>query len=324
MRPNPVNHNSGRSLGNIIEKLWVSWKNSDKWRRFAKWGVGAKFFRGKVFQKAALVRRFAITYYRSRFDPQLFQDVNTFCMFIGHAKSGGTMIGSLLDAHGNMIFADETEVLGYVSSGFSRDQIFHLLLKGSRREALKGRVTARRLAPYSFEVPGQWQGRYEKLQVIGHSKAGPSTGKLSRSPTLLEGLQKVMVGVNIKIIHVIRNPYDPISYMMIRGKRSFANAIDHYFNYCKTLTLLREQLDDSTLIAVKYNVFVRNPQEQLGAICQFLGLEADVDYLDACASIMYASPKRDRQMVEWDVKNIEIVQNKIDQVEFLAGYTFEN
>jgi len=315
---------SGRSLSGSTEKLWVSWKNSDRWRRFAKWGVGAKFFRSRAIQKAALARRFVITYYQSRLNPQLFQDVNTFCMFIGHAKSGGTMIGSLLDAHANMIFADETEVLGHVRSGFSQEQIYHLLLKGSRREALKGRVTARRVKPYSFAVAGQWQSRYEKLQVIGHSKAGPSTGKLSRSPTLLEELRKVMAGVNVKIIQVIRNPYDPISYMMIRGKRSFTNAIDHYFNYCNTLTTLQEQLDDSTLLAVKYDVFVRNPQEQLGAICQFLGLEAEVDYLEACASILYASPERNRDMVAWDEKSIEIVQNKIDQVEFLAGYTFEN
>ncbi len=324
MRPNPIIHKSGRSLSGAIEKMWVFWTNSDRWRRFAKRGVWARFSRSRAFQKAALVRRFAITYYQSRLDPQFFQEVNTFCMFIGHAKSGGTMIGSLLDAHANMIIADETDVFGYVSSGFSRDQIYHLLLKGSRRDALKGRVTARRVKPYSFAVAGQWQSRYQKLRVIGHSKAGPSTGKLSRSPILLEELREVMAGVNVKIIQVIRNPYDPISYMMIRGKRSFTNAIDHYFNYCNTLTTLREQLDESNLLAVKYDVFVRNPQEQLGAICQFLGLEAEVEYLDACASILYASPERNRNMVAGDEKSIDIVQNKIDQVEFLAGYTFEN
>ncbi len=68
------------------------------------------------------------------------------------------MIGALLDAHPNVILADEIDVFEYMDDGFSKEQIYHLLLKNSHREFLKGRVTARRLVPYSFSVPGQWQG----------------------------------------------------------------------------------------------------------------------------------------------------------------------
>jgi hypothetical protein len=245
-------------------------------------------------------------------------------MFIGHAKSGGTMVGSLLDAHSRVILADEIDVLGFVSKGFSRDQIFHLLLKGSRREAMKGRVTARRLEPYSFAVPGQWQSRYKTLEVIGHSRAGPSTRKLLHQPELLGEIRTVMDGVDLRIIHIIRNPYDPISLMMIRGNRSFQNAIDHYFSYCETLIALREQLEASSLHVVRYEDFIRDPREQLSAVCAFLGLEADEGYLEACASILYESPKQERHMVDWEKQWIEVVQKRINQVPFLAGYDFDN
>jgi hypothetical protein len=199
-----------------------------------------------------------------------------------------------------------------------------VLLKGSRREALKGRVTARRLEPYSFAVPGQWQSRYRQLKVIGYSQAGPSTRKLTRRPELLTDLCKLLAGMELKVIQVIRNPFDPISLMMIRGNRSFENAIDHYFSYIETLKTLHDQLGDESLLPVKYEQFVSNPQEQLNQVCTFLGLETSDDYLIACADILYETPERSRDLVDWNEKWIGVLQEKIDQVDFLAGYTYDS
>ena len=307
-----------------LENLWVSWINSNKWRQFAKWGPGAKFFRSQAYQKVDVARRFATTYYKSLRQPTLFRDVKTYCMFIGHTKSGGSLIGSLLDAHPNVILADEVDVLRYIAVGFNRDQIYHLLLKGSYREAMKGRVTARRLTPYSLAVPEQWQGRYQRLQIIGVSKAGPSTRRFAQEPELMGKLRRVMKSVDTKFIHVIRNPYDPISVMMVRGKRTFENAVEHYFDYCETLVTLRKQLDNSNLIAIKYEEFVQQPETRLAEVCRFLGVEAEDDYLQACVGILYDSPERSRELVEWQPDWIEIVQKRIEQVDFLAGYNYAN
>lgn len=311
-------------MGSSLEDLWVSWLNSDRWRQFAKRGAGARFFRSRTFQKLNSARRFALTYYKSLRQPALFDEVNTFCLFIGHVKSGGTMLGSLLDAHPDIILADEVDVLHYVSAGFKPEQIYHVLLKRSRREAMKGRVTARRLTPYSFAVPGQWQGRYRTIRAVGASRAGPSTGKLSRSPELLPQLQERMSDVNVKFIQMIRNPYDPITLMMIRGERSFDNAINHYFNYCQTLTRLRQQLPASNLLALRYEEFLADPRSCLSTACRFLGVAVDDEYLDACAGILYDSPERDRNAIEWNAGWIEAVQERIDEIDFLAGYTFES
>lgn len=307
-----------------LESMWVSWLDSSRWRRFSKRGAGARFFRSRAFRKMDMLRRFAVSYYHTRLTPQLFQDVSAFCTFIGHAKSGGTLIGSLLDAHPDVILADETDVLGYMTAGFSRDQIYHLLLKGSRREALKGRVTARRLEPYSFAVPGQWQSRYKKLRVIGHSRAGPTTRKLSHDPALLDELREVMAGVQLKVIHVIRNPYDPIGLMMVRGERSFENAVDHYFNYCNILTALHERLDSASLWTVRYEEFIRRPRAHLIGVCEFLGVQASDDYLDACTGILYKSPELNRQMIDWKAQWIETVNSKIDHYGFLQGYSYDD
>lgn len=233
------------------------------------------------------------------------------------------MIGALLDAHPNMIFSDEVDALRYVQAGFSRDQIYHLLLEGSRTELMKGRITARRLDPYTFLVPSQWQGRFRKLEVMGDTKAGLSTRRFAEDPNLFERLNNLMAGVNVKQIHLIRNPYDPISVMVVRGKRSFENAIERYFANCEMLKKIRKQMNDS-LIAMRYEAFVRYPEVNLEKICHFLGQETDQEYLAACRSILYESPEKSRNMVQWDSKWIEVVRRRIEQYDFLDGYTYEN
>jgi hypothetical protein len=306
-----------------LERLWTSFLNSDGFRRFAKRGLGSIVFRSQAYRAVNLARRYVTFYYRWRQEPAFFQEVRTFCIFVGNNKSGSSLIGSLLDAHPDMILADEADALQYVPAGFSRDQIYHLLLKVSRREAMKGRVTARRLTPYSFLVPSQWQGRYRRLRVIGDTTTGTATQRIARDPRLLQRLQQVMGEVNVKFIQVIRNPYDPISVSIVRGQRSFENAIGHYFANCETLTEMRRRLGPSELLAVRYEHFVQQPEAHLVKLCRFLEVEADDDYLKACLRILHKSPDRSRHLVPWEAGWIDVVKRHIDRFDFLEGYSFE-
>jgi hypothetical protein len=271
-----------------------------------------------------MVRQYLTSYHQSRKDSSIFDNVNTYCTFIGHMKSGGSMIGSLLDAHPNVILADEVYALRYVQASFRRKQIYHILLRASQRELLKGRVTARRLTPYSWLVPGQWQGRYSTLRVIGDSTTGSSTQQLAENPKLLEKLRKAMAPINLKFVHVIRNPFDPISVMMVRGKRTFENASEHYFASCEMLLELHKRLGAFDLLPIKYENFVNQPEKNLAEICNFLGLEAAPDYLKACASILHKSPERSRHLVKWEPDWVERVKSRMAQYDFLAGYSFED
>ena len=307
-----------------LERLWISWLNSDQWRAFAKEGAGAHLLRSPVYRKLDIARRYAATTYKNYRQPDLFADVDTLCLFIGQVKSGGTLLGALLDAHPHVVLADEIDVLYYVKAHFKREQIFHLLAKGAQREAMRGRITARRLTPYSLSVPGQWQGRSQKIKVIGDSKAGPTTRQLGKEPQLLTQLQTVMGHVDLRLIQVIRNPFDPISAMIMRGGRSFENAIEHYFDYCQTLADLRGQLPAGSLLAVRYEDFVAQPRQKLAALCHFLGIEPEDAYLAACVGIVKRTPDQYRQMVAWTPHWIEVVCDRMNQFEFLAGYPYGN
>ncbi len=307
-----------------FERMWVSFMDSPRFRHFSGRGAGAKLFESQAYRRAYLAKNYLTSGYSALSNGTAVRDVRTFCLFVGHNKSGTSLLGSLLDAHPNVILADEVGALAYVAAGFRREQIFHLLLRGSRRERLKGRVTARRLKAYSFLVPGQWQGTYRKLEVIGDGTAGSSTQRFAKDPTLLPRLRERMGPVEVKFIQMIRNPYDPISVMMVRGKRSFENALAHYFANAETMVGLRKTLDDGQLLAVRYEDFVAEPTSYLAQVCSFLGLEAADDYLQACAGILYPAADHWRHLVKWDRRMIQAVADKMAQYEFLGGYAFDH
>jgi hypothetical protein len=310
-------------MSKAIEKVWVSILDSARFRKFSGGKIGTKLFRSDFFRQLRLAKNRVSTRIASIQNPDMFKDVRTFVFFIGHNKSGTSMIGSLLDAHPNAILSDEVGALDLLNSGFDRDQVFHLLVRGSRREHMKGRVTARRLTPYSYLVPGMWQGRYQQLNLIGDGKAGSTTNLFSKYPDLLKRLPDLMAGPELKIIQIIRNPFDVISVMMVRGKRSFENSISHFFNYCEILDGLRKMLGPAVLHPIRYEDFVLEPRKRLEDLCHHLGIDPLEAYLDACTSIIYEAPDQHRQRIAWEPKYIEFVEEEIKKYDFLAGYSFE-
>jgi hypothetical protein len=307
-----------------FERAWVTLANSGRYRRFARQGLGATFFRSDAYRRLIMAKNYVTTYPGSLLNGGAYRNLDVFCAFIGPTKSGSTLVGSLLDAHPEAVFADEVDALRYVDAGFNRRQIADILVRRSRRQAMAGRVTARRLTAYDFEVPGQWQGRYQTLRVMGDSKAGMSTRRLGQNPGLLARTERVMKGAQARYIMVVRNPFDPITAMRIRGRRSTANAIQRYFENCAYLQTLRQSIDPGRLFLVRYEEFVGRPRAILAELCAFLGLEADRTYLDACAAIVYDEPEKIRGQLEWPAADRQAVLDHSAGYDFLAGYTFEN
>jgi sulfotransferase family protein len=86
---------------------------------------------------------------------------------------------------------------------------------------------------------------------------------------------------------------------------------------------LHNQLSASELLTVRYEDFVNQPAKNLAEICNFLGLEATPEYLNACAGILHESPERSRRLVEWEPDWVERVKSQMASYDFLAGYSFE-
>ena len=279
----------------------------------------------QVRSKARLVKSYIRSYRWAREKKESFHDVQHYCLFVGHARSGGSLLGALVDAHPNAVIADEVDIFPYLEAGFEREQVFHILLERSQHQAKQGRSKAGRETQHSFFVSGQWQGRYETLQVIGNRKAGISTQHLRQNPNSYNQLRRLLgEKINLKVIFSVRNPFDTVSTMNIRSGRDIVNGIDAYFSNCETIEVLRRSLPSTDFLAVRHETLLANPANELRQICQFLALPALPDYLEACSSILYRAPSRSRNKVNWSPELMETVKTRIGQFEFLQGYSFED
>jgi hypothetical protein len=249
-----------------------------------------------------------------------FDDLRAYCMFLGYPRSGHSLIGALLDAHPDVIMAHELDALRHVAAGCGRERLFALLLENSRAAAAGGRTWGE----YGYAVLGGWQGRFRKLRVIGDKKGGGSLRRLRTDPGLLERLREV-VGLDVKVVHVIRNPFDNIGTMARhRAERGMPlrKCIDSYFARCQTFAEARRQIADSDIREIRYESFLEDPRAHLGDLCRFLGVEPAADYLSACAAIVYETPHRSRHRVPWTEGLIDAVRRRLADYAFLAGYTF--
>jgi hypothetical protein len=254
---------------------------------------------------------------------EMLSEVRTYCLFIGHARSGHSIVGALLDAHPAAVVSDELDAVRYFRRGFSRDQLYRLSIDRAARQARnERRKRGRHGKTYSYFVPGQWQGRFRDLKVVGDSTAGETVRALDADPRLLGAIRDRMRPADVRVIHVVRNPFDNISTMIIRGGRSFDVAIRRYFENCDMLQRQRTAIGGASLATLRHEDLVTDPRTQLAELCRFLELDPDPSYLEGCAAILFSAPSRTRSSIEWTPERIAEVTERMAAYDFLAGYGY--
>jgi Sulfotransferase family len=248
-----------------------------------------------------------------------FADVERYCFFLGYGRSGHTLLGELLNAHREVVVSNELDTLKYVTQRFTRAQVFGLILERDRAFGAAGRVWT----GYDYMVPNQFQGRCERLRVIGDKKGGTTSLRLERNPDLLETLRR-MVRVPIRTLHVTRNPFDNIGRLHLRRQTTLEWAIKHYEAWCRGVKIARTSLSSDEILDIRYEDFVSWPEGSLVDMCKFLGVEPYPDYLADCTSIVHAPTQRARDLVEWPIRDRDRVLRLIDEYEVLHGYEFSS
>jgi Sulfotransferase family len=270
-------------------------------------------------QKAKFIRLYAESLLRNKRSVELLRHMRTYCMFVGYPRTGHSLIGSLLDAHPNIIIAHELDALALFQRGFSRHQVFHLVLENSKKMAAAGRSHT----GYSYEVPNQWQGRFDKIQVIGDKKGARSAMCFYRHPDLLEVVRN-KIGKELKFVHVIRSPYDVLATMTRRSRsKTLEVNTENFFKLCASVMALKKKLQPAEIFDLRLETFVEAPKLHLERLCAFLGVEADQRYLEDCASIVFKSSKKSRFDIEWSKESLANVRNRSEAFDFLTGYDFE-
>ena len=257
-----------------------------------------------------------------------FGDVATCCLFLGHPRSGSTLAGALVNSHRHAVISQELNLVQYLRKGEDRDQLFTRILLRDQRF---GRRLHWRWSGYDYHIPGQWQGRFEQLRVIGDKDAGCTTRLMGGRPHLLDRLRNV-VSCEVRFICVTRNPFDNIATMYRRKARgrpgtrmkplTLEATVERYFQNCAYNRALRERIEPRNFYVYHHEKMISEPRVQLAALCRYLELDCPDDYLEACAGTLYPSARQSRHDIEWPEPVIRDVESRIKEFDFLEGYTY--
>ena len=256
-------------------------------------------------------------------------------MFIGQGRSGHSVIGSLLDAHKNAVIAHEFDIVKYLLKSRCPDMNKRELTEKFIERSQD--LAKREKGGYEYILENQWNGNFDDLFVLG-DKQGEATTDLSRGDMSVFSLVKEFVGVQIKVFHVVRNPFANISSLWSRPisssleYKSIEGLIEHFFAKSKINETLKKKLQDADgfeYYELKHEDFIKNPKDNLEKICNFLELPIIEDYLDDCCSIVFDKPRERRRLtcpcghsMNWNDKEIDLVNEHIKNFSFLEGYSF--
>jgi hypothetical protein len=248
-----------------------------------------------------------------------FRDVERFFFLVGYPRSGSTLIGSLLNAHPEMVIAHEADSLRYVRPGITRNQLFAILLERDREFA----SVERRWNGFDYSLPGLDQGRFTRLRVIGDKHAGRAARRLRDEPGLLDRL-RALTGVPIRVLHISRNPFDNIASIARNRELPLADAIEIYRDLGVAVDGVRAQLAPDELHEVAYESILRDPRGEISSIVRFIGVEGSDDYLSSCASLVDNGGRPSRSSVEWSDDERRQVEEIVASRPALDGYCFED
>ena len=274
--------------------------------------------------------------------------VKSFVFFLGHARSGHSIVGSLLDAHPHMVIAHEANVvydLGYGILEPNKTTVFNKIWK----KTVNGLVHGKRVYSgkgYSLLVEGLYEGKYvDHIEVIGDKKAATTTSMLMKRPEKFsKSLMTLKSFATVKMIHVIRNPYDNIatsvmyaSFTSAKNIASFKKSKDvlqtnktKIYNQVKRYFAAYEAIENAKksykldYIEVHGRDLVSDARETISRMCNGLGVFCSDSYLDVCSDKVFKTESKTRYKINWDKEHIDEIQRNIDRFSSLNGYTFDS
>ena len=200
-----------------------------------------------------------------------------------------------------------------------------MLLDNSVRQAELGRPGG---GGYSYAVPGQSQGVFENIEVIGDkSRSAQSIEWFTSRPDLLQRLSRT-TQAQIVMLHVIRNPFDTIARRSLRRGVSLERISRQYFALSTQLKVLFRRFEAEQELGVKsvalhLEDLIRDPAPVLTVLCDSLGIRHMPAYLEACAGIVREKPSLARELVSWSPELIAEIQQEMESFSWMRSYSFE-
>ena len=276
------------------------------------------------------------------------EGVEKFVFFAGYPRSGHSMIGSVMDAHPNMVIAHEYLLLQKCSNMLKMEknifsnkaELFNSLYEDSFFASKCGwRSDKNRKKGYNFNLNSKWQGAFSQLKVIGDKSGGSASQLISKRDGKL-CLQQMIHSFEIPIIavHVVRNPYDMIATAIAYSERTRNSQSTKHVKQEVSIQMQMKisryvfKLADSVVEVKKYvpvvevhiEDFIDNPSKIIVELCHSLGVDCPQEYVEECTAKAYRNVSRSRDVISWSPSVLSFIDQKMTEYPFFEGYTFKD
>lgn len=274
------------------------------------------------------------------------ESVRHFVFFIGYARSSHSIIGSILDAHPNVVIAHEYSLFTHWKQQpllhQNRTWLYNTLYNNSCYNFYRGlRRKHASKKGYSLNIENSWQGRYKtEIKVIG-DKAGGMTAKqfrLNRRSFMAQyELLQSTVKVPVHVIHVVRNPYDNIATMLLFNNHVRKSEVDvdrpyvnleklqsqivAYFNQVRSVVEIIDLLG-LNLIEVHSDDLVHTPDKIVHKLCRTFELVCSEEYVSQCTNKIFKTESKSRFLIKWTPFLISMVGQEMKKYPFFNRYSF--
>ena len=186
----------------------------------------------------------------------------------------------------------------------------------------------------------------DHIDVIGDKRARTTTLLLHKQPEKWSAVYSHIksLGLPVKVVHVIRNPYDNIAtaalYSVLSPHSTFGGLkqanktinvkstsidfrIQWYFSLFKAAIDARKT-NNLDVLEIHGKDVITDPRGTLLKICDFVGVTCYDNYLEICTNKIYKSQSRTRHLIPWTDEQLKTVQENIDKYSSLKGYTYDS
>lgn len=240
-----------------------------------------------------------------------------FVLIVGNARSGSSLLGAALDAHPAAVVANETDGSRDLWRDLTGPEVLQRIYATAERNAAAGRPSE----GYRYQI-GPPPGTKTDIRLAGDKTWNPAILMLHGNPGFLPSLEE-RLGVPVRLVHAIRNPFDTIATMHRRSGESLADRTRWYFMHCDAAAALRERLPATRFRESHHADLLADPATELRRLCDFLELSHCDDHCSAVTKMLYDRPRRTADLVPWTASQVKAVASRITQFDFLHRYLDE-
>ena len=240
--------------------------------------------------------------------------LQAFALVIGNARSGTTIVGSILNSHPEMLCANETKASRAFWQEWTREEIVAELESNCADPDQKSRFSA-----WGYAIPSAVKS---SVTLLADKIWNPTLLLVAGNIGLLNRLSETM-GAPVRLIHCVRNPFDAIATMHRRSGAPLEDRMLWYFMHCEAAEMLIAR-GDRPLHLVRHEELTADAEGVAGSMFRWLGYDADRAHLAQVRAAVHPEPNRSRNAVTWPQDLIREIEARAANYAFLNGYRFDS